>query len=65
MGDAYCFLWFQLLNDGFIQCILCFYHTLTTDAGASRCGQCSHGENGNSHIRSIFLFAACAHELIG
>ncbi|RVX08485.1 Katanin p80 WD40 repeat-containing subunit B1-like [Vitis vinifera] len=21
--------------------------------GASRCGQCSHGENGNSHIRSI------------
>lgn len=29
-------------------------------AGASGCDQCSHGQNGDSQFRFIFLLASCA-----
>lgn len=34
-------------------------------AGTSRLDQFSHGKNGDSHFRSIFVFASCAFGLTG
>lgn len=34
-------------------------------SGSSRCGECSYGKNGFSHIRSLFLLATCPFGITG
>jgi hypothetical protein len=47
-------------NDSLQGCISCILILFNLVAGASRCDQCSHGQNGDSQFRFIFLLASCA-----
>lgn len=65
ISSCFFILMIPLVINVFLMHVWLFWSSFDPDTGASWCDQCSHGENGDSHLRSVFLLASCSFGLAG